>query len=431
MNRRLLIVVAALALGLSACSSAATEAPATQAPTAAPTAAATEAPTAATGVDPNTTGTLTIWHYYNEPTQLKVLDDMNAMFKAKYPNVTLEVVYVPFDKMTSKVLAAASAQQGPDVMIIAELAPLADAGAVIDLTPTVDAWSDKDQFPTAAFQVGPKDNKIYAIQTYVNLLALWYNKDILDKVGVAPPTTMDELGAALEKITAAGYEGITLCGKPDGEGEWQSAPWFYNEGSGIPEMEEAATLSAFQRLEDWVKKGYISKESTGWGQGEAFGRWLTGKAAFSENGNWQIAEAAKTATFNYGVVEMPAGPKGTHVYLGGEMLSIGGFSKQQALAWEYIATSWASTEGGIAALKGIGSLPTRKDAASQPEIASDPILKVFAQAVQNGISIPPSLEFNNAQRDMGPVWGAAIAGQKDAAALTQEAIDVVNAAFGR
>jgi len=339
------------------------------------------------------------------------------------------VVYIPFDKMTSKILAAASAQQGPDVMMIAELAPLADAGAVIDLTPLVDAWSDKDQFPKG-LMVGP-DGKIGAIQTYVNLVALWYNKDILDKIGVAPPTTMDELGVALEKATAAGYEGITLCGKPDGEGEWQAAPWLYNEGSGIPDMDQAATLKAFERLEDWVKKGYISKESTGWGQGDAWGRWAAGNAAFSENGNWQIGEAKANVKFNNGVVEMPAGPKGTHVYLGGEMASIGAFSTQQALAWEYIKSTWASKEGGLATLNVLGSLPTRKDLASEPVIADDPILSVFAQAVQNGVTIPPDMKFNTAQRDLGPIWGSAIAGQKDAATLSQEAIDVVNAAYGR
>ncbi len=37
------------------------------------------------------------------------------------------------------------------------------------------------------------------VQGFVNLIGLWYNKDILDELGIQPPTTFDELEADMAK----------------------------------------------------------------------------------------------------------------------------------------------------------------------------------------------------------------------------------------
>ncbi len=57
------------------------------------------------------------------------------------------------------------------------------------------------------------DGKIYALPIAVHTQQLMYNKDLLDKAGVKPPTTMDELADAVKKLTVVDGSGaITQIG---------------------------------------------------------------------------------------------------------------------------------------------------------------------------------------------------------------------------
>ena len=140
---------------------------------------------------------------------------------------------------------------GPDVVVYngPNVGQFVDAKAIIDLTPFWSSFKDKDLFAPAV--VHSIDGKVYGVQGYVNLLGLWYNKDILDKVGVQPPTTIDQLTAALQKVTKAGYKGITLTGKPNDQGEWQSIPGCPRTVGPTP-----ARMPALQRrLSPWFPDG--------------------------------------------------------------------------------------------------------------------------------------------------------------------------------
>jgi multiple sugar transport system substrate-binding protein len=54
-----------------------------------------------------------------------------------------------------------------------------------------------------------RDNKIYAIPLSVDLLALYYNKDILNSLGISqPPTTWPELVSDVQKITKVAQPGV-------------------------------------------------------------------------------------------------------------------------------------------------------------------------------------------------------------------------------
>ncbi|MBI2355938.1 MAG: extracellular solute-binding protein [Candidatus Doudnabacteria bacterium] len=59
----------------------------------------------------------------------------------------------------------------------------------------------KETFIDAASADFIKDGKIYAFPLSVDVLTLYYNKDLLNSAGVLPPKTWPELVAAVEKIT--------------------------------------------------------------------------------------------------------------------------------------------------------------------------------------------------------------------------------------
>ena len=389
-------------------------------------AASAEAPSGVPQPPTDTTATLSLWTYLISEGQVRALDAWIAAFNEKYPNVTVEHEYVPYDQYTTKLVAAAAAQQGPDVLLINGVftEAFASAGALYDLTDWWNAFPDAKEFATAT--ISTVGDRVYAVQGYTNLLALWYNKTILDELGIPPPTTVAELDAALATIKADGkYTGLLLCGKPTPEGEFNAQPWFGSNGVDYSNIDQPKTAEIFKMFEDWSAKGYIPKDVVNLGQYEAFQQWLGGQAAFTENGNWNITDAKANAKFEWGVVQMPPGSEGISVNLGGESEAIGGFSKQPDLAWAFIETTLWSKEGQLTALKEIGSIPTRSDAAADPLVADDPVYATFASEIPFGVPLPAGDKLNQAQQAFSEGWSAVLAGQKDGETVAAEVIDAV------
>ncbi len=384
----------------------------------------------------STSGTVTVWHYFSVASQVQELKDLAALYNKSMPNVHIDYVFVPYDQLPNKIVAAAAASTGPDVVVYngPDVGQFVDARAIADLSPYWNSFADKDQFvPAVVHSIG---GKVYGVQGYVNLLGLWYNKDILDKLGLKPPTTIDELTADLAKISAAGYKGITLTGKPNDQGEWQAYPWLSAYGWSYSNPSASALEKAFGLMTSWVDKNYLSRIVVTWGQSAPFQAFTVGDVAFAENGNWQLGTAKAHAKFNYGVVPMPSGTQGAQVYLGGEAESIGGFSKNPQLAWDFLKGSYFSKEGQLIAFRDVGSIPSRKDAASDPLVTSDTLLAPFAQEVQNnGALYPPDAgpvtKVQNAQLVVGQQWSAVIAGQETPASGAQKAVAGVKSELGQ
>src|SRR5690242_11588948 len=115
-----LLLIASMVL--SACGAAATQAPApteapaaTQAPaaTAAPTEAATEAPTAAPAA-----AEVTLWHAYGTGSaEETALTSLLEQAKTDLPNITINVLQVPFNDIYNKYRTDVAAGGGPDLFI--------------------------------------------------------------------------------------------------------------------------------------------------------------------------------------------------------------------------------------------------------------------------------------------------------------------------
>jgi multiple sugar transport system substrate-binding protein len=369
--------------------------------------------------------TLTVWHYFTVENQVQLVEEYGDMFEASHDGVTVENVFVPYDQMNQKLISAAGSQTGPDVVVFngAEASTIALGGA---LAPIDDQWSsfeDAGQFPESV--IHQVDDTTYAVQGYVNLLGLWYNADILAEIGVEPPTTVDELEAAMAAAKDAGYSGITLSGLPQSQGEWQAYPWLTAEGFDYENLDAGALEAGLSRARSWVDNGWLSQEAVTWDQTVPFQQFTAGGIAFAENGNWQIGAAENDAQFEYGVVPLPVGETG-QVYLGGEGQGIGAFSQNPELAWDYLAETYFSVEGQVKAAELVGSIPSRLDAAQDDAVTGNELLEPFAQTIaDNGANYPsaniPPEAVAELQLTVGQAWSTVLGGQRspaDTAAAT-------------
>jgi multiple sugar transport system substrate-binding protein len=406
------------------------------APTAAPTVAAAVKPTtapaaAATAAASDVSGSLNIWHYFNTQGQKTILTEWQSMFNKQYPKVDVKYVYVEFQELSKKIIAAAGAKQGPDVILYggSDLVQMYKTGALGSMQQYWDKFADKDKFPDGV--ITRFDGQIYGVKPYVNLVALWYNQDILDAVGVKPPTTFEEVTPALAKVAAAGknYLPLAMTGRPDNQGDWTSWPWLTGYGFGYDSPTEDAATQAFTMVAEWSSKGLIAKDSVSWGQSETFDRFVVGDVAFMQNGNWNIGSAKEQAKFKYMTAEMPKGPKTGNIYLGGEPGWIGAFTTVPDLAWGYLSQIY-SKDGNIVPLKASGSIPARTDLATAPEITAEPLLAPYVNEVKTrGTEYPPKGgAVIAAQLVVAQNWSAVIAGQKTPAQAAKDMVEGIKSA---
>lgn len=379
--------------------------------------------------DSSETQTITVWHYYSVDGQTETLDELAEDFESTHDGVTVENVYIPQDQIVSKIVNSAGSGTGPDVIIYgaASTATLAEAGAIISLDDYWSDFEDADQFPDAAIQ--RVDDTIYGVQGFLNVLGLWYNQDILDEIGVEPPTTIDELEDAMAKAVDAGYQGVTLAGISNtADSQFQAFPWFSNYGFTYEDPQVEPFVETFEMVQRWTENGWLSQEAAVWDQTVPFQNFEAGDVAFCENGNWQITSAENDADFNYGVVPLPIDSETGGSLLGGENISIGAYSEKQELALEYVADEFWSVDGELALLDGFGSIPARADAADNETISSDPILSQFAKVVsEQGFPSPspyvPASNVNEVELLVGQYWSEAIAGDDTPENLANDLID--------
>jgi multiple sugar transport system substrate-binding protein len=366
---------------------------------------------------------ITVWHYTSDPVQLQVITTYAAAFEKTHPDVKVNSVYVPYDQLESKLIASAGAKQGPDVVLFngGDASTLSAAGTLAPLDSHWSAFADKAQFPSATQH--KYDGKLYAVQGAVDLVALWYNKDLMGKLGISqPPTTIAEMNDDMAKAKAAGYMGITVTGLPNDQSEWQAYPWLTGAGFSYDKPTASSLEKGFATAQSWIDNGYLSKEAVTWDQTLPFQQFETGNVLFAENGDWQVGSAKANAKFSYGVAPLPVGTKGK-VYLGGTGNAIGAFSKAPKLAWDYITSGALSKDGEVAALKDIGSIPARLDMVSDPAVTESPLTSAFAALIgPNGADYPsaaiPPKNVAAVQLLMGQTWSAVLGGQlspKDAA----------------
>lgn len=412
-------VITGLALVTTACSSgseseapssaaaASSAAPASEAP--ASSAAAVAEGALAPGISPECEAAdIEIWGYGDEtvPWFAAAMDD----WRAAHPDATLKYSYVPFDQITSKLLGTAMTGDGPDGIFYNpnDSGRLYEAGVIGDMSAIWDAYPDAGQFaPATVWRI---DDAVVSAQGYVNITALYYNKAILDELGLQPPTTVEEFDAAMAAATAAGYEGLAISALGNGQGEFVFLPWLLGEGLNYDAWDEAKLTEVLTRFKSYFDNGSISPDATSWDINNSWDKWTAGKTLFAHNGNWNLQGIDDKVDFEWGVVELPAGSAGSHSVGGGEGVSIGAMAECPGMVFDLFERMLFSQEAQTTILEFQGSIPSRADAAQSPAM-SDPALQVFGSTVANSIARPNSPLSGEYAEKLGAVWNAVAGGQ--------------------
>ncbi len=106
-------------------------------------------------------------------------------YTEKHPKITFEPEYAGFDAYFDKLATVAAARNAPDViqMDIAYLKQYVENGQLLELTGV-----DTSHINPGLLESGMLDGKLYAIPLGDNVKGMAYNKVMVDKIGIKPPS---------------------------------------------------------------------------------------------------------------------------------------------------------------------------------------------------------------------------------------------------
>jgi N-acetylglucosamine transport system substrate-binding protein len=241
-------------------------------------------------------------------------DAIKEAFDARYPNAQLgaqktetiaTVVQPRFAGGTPPDMVNNS---GADEM---DLAGLVNDGAVLDLTPLLDAPSIddpnvlvRDTLQPGTAEAGMFGDKMFALNYSYSTYGVWYDAALFGQHGWTPPTTWDEFLALADEMEAAGIAPFIHTGVHPWYIHNVFMEWIYREG-GLPTVLAIDNLEpdawradpvvlAAERLQELVDRGFVYPGAEGLDHTESQQVWLDHGAGLIWNGSWLENEMRDT-----------------------------------------------------------------------------------------------------------------------------------------
>lgn len=339
--------------------------------------------------------TLTLWDYFEGVNSQKGVSALVDGFNSSQSNVQVKAVFVPRDQMDEQLSIGLVSNKLPDLALIdnCDYASYVSMGLLADVTSNFnsDLGSVANQFYPAPLASCKSDNKYYGVPFGANDLGLFYNKDMFKSAGIAnPPTTWDDLTADCAKLSKNGVYGLAISAIKNDEGSFQFMPWLYSAGATYQTINSAAGIKSLTLLQNYINKGYLSKESINWTQADAEKQFATGKAAMMLNGPWNVEPVQTDApSLNFGVAQIPKDVQYSSV-IGGEDLGIIKGHNESA-GWQFLKYTAGNEQ---LYTDDMGYVPARKDVSAEDKtVTGDPLLSPFATILNYAIARGPSAQW--------------------------------------
>ena len=164
-------------------------------------------------------------------------------FHQANPNITVKVQTVDWNDFPTKVATLIQNKQYPDILEGNPAPPYAQSGLIYPISQVLSPSTVSNLIPKFVAD-GAYQGTDYGIPWTTSTRAMYYNKKIFAKAGIAaPPTTWAELKTDAAKITKAGYIGYGL---PLGSEEAQAELllWFLGDGGGYVDANGKYTINS-------------------------------------------------------------------------------------------------------------------------------------------------------------------------------------------
>jgi multiple sugar transport system substrate-binding protein len=257
-----------------------------------------------------------------------------------YTDANVSVQWTPGDygaKLSSGLLSS----KGPDVFESQLNIAMVKSNQVVPLD---DIIADvKDDFTPGDLATNTVDGKIYGIRMIVDPQVIYYKKSLLDKAGIKPPETVDDLISAAKALTTNKVKGI-FVGNDGGLALGGPAVWSsggaYLTDDNKPGFTGERAAQAFSKLHElYASKSVLLGAPTDWTDPSAI---VQGLCAMQWIGMWALPAMQKALGDDLGVFAFPKlDAQGTPaVYSGGWTQFVSAKSPNVDAAKKFVKWLW-------------------------------------------------------------------------------------------
>ncbi|ONI83058.1 ABC transporter substrate-binding protein [Actinosynnema sp. ALI-1.44] len=295
---------------------------------------------------------------------------------------------------------------------------------------------DLNNFLKPAVATAEYRDKLYAVPVYSDGGLLYYRKDLLEKAGVQPPKTWDELTSACQKVKALPeaasigcyggqfdkYEGLTV----NFDESVNSAGGSIVDGSGKPTVDTPQAKAGLDKLVNGFASGQIPQKAITFKEEDGRRAFQAGELLFMRQWPYQWALASKTdgssqVAGKFDVAPLPGNGSGPGVSsLGGHNFAISAFAKNKATALDFIKffTSEAAERSNLLATS---QAPTRTNLYDDAELNKQfPYLKTLKESILSAKPRPKAVRYGDVTSAIQEAAYAALTKNKDSATALKE-----------
>ncbi|MET9607942.1 ABC transporter substrate-binding protein [Streptomyces sp. NPDC006512] len=374
----------------------------------------------ATADDPKADVTLTFWHGWSAPTEVKAIEEHIARFEKAHPNIKVKVTGNMTDDKVNQALRAGG-DKAPDVVssfTTDSVGKFCHSGAFADLNPFLaKSGIDKTKvFPKTLLEYTQFRGNQCTLPLLNDAYGLVYNKTAFAAAGITEaPRTWSQFTEAAQKLTKTSGDSYERVGVMPTFHGYETAPMrlaaqWSPAYFGADGKSNLAADPAFAKMltaqKDLVAKlgGYGKLErfrSTFGDEWSAEHPFHQGKVAMQVDGEWRAAMAKDAGVpFEIGTAPLPVPDdqisdygKG---YLSGTIMGISSASRKQNAAWELVRYMTTDTAAVVAFANAIHNVPSTLEALDSPDLRVTPEFKTFIDIARH-----PKSNTTPAQADGG------------------------------
>jgi raffinose/stachyose/melibiose transport system substrate-binding protein len=245
-----------------------------------------------------------LWPDSNNSAQNKMVKEIIREFEEANPNITIKTEVLENEQYKSKLKVLAASNDLPDIgftWAAGFMDPYVRGNkfAVVD-----DLLRDelKGKFVAGTTEGYSFDGKTYALPVELNIVPVYYNKEIFSEFNLKPPQTLDDLKMIIRTLNNNGITPVTLGGK-DG---WPASFWYMYlaDRIGGPDLMDKAVadqdftdpslLEAARQVQELVNLNTFIKGYNGLSNDEAKVQFMNGKSAMFVTGTWELPDFTTT-----------------------------------------------------------------------------------------------------------------------------------------
>jgi multiple sugar transport system substrate-binding protein len=402
-------------------------------------------------LDPHKKYSVSFWEVFATGANKTALEALTKQYMQEHSNVTVTLqAFDSYATLKTKLTAALAAGKPPTLAQVYEswATQYQQAGSIVSLQPFIAgrnglSQSDLADFYPSLLKDGQINGTQYMLPFNKSDLVMYYNADVLQKLGITPPTTIQELESDLTKVTKADSSQWGMSFTPSSD-EWSILYKAFGGGDFVSgdgkrtafasDTNARFAKQALAELVPFVKSGAVHvTKGFNWQNDFASQKSVF---ALSTIASYPFIKKAVGNTFQFSEAPVPAGPAGQFTVLYGTNLVLfaGVDVDAQAAGWDYMKFL-TSTETNEAFVQQTGYMPVRQSAfnsaALQSYYAKAPASKAGPQSLAFAFVDSTLPAWDTCRDSIATDYTSVLVGQSTADAALTKMAQSCNAALAQ